>query len=62
MGYKADLVVFNFETLRDRATVLEPGLFSEGMEFVVTNGIPVVEDGKRNDALPGLVIRRTHPR
>ncbi len=57
-GYKADIVIFDYDRLRDRATVLQPERFSEGIEYVITNGVVVVENGRRNDALPGVVIRR----
>ena len=58
-GYGADLVVFDLERLRDRATVLEPDLFSEGVDYVMVNGVFTVDAGEFTDALPGEVILRT---
>ncbi len=58
-GYKADLTILDYERLRDQATVLEPDKYSEGVDYVITNGVIVVEQGRRNKALPGVVIRRT---
>lgn len=57
-GYKADLVVFDLERLRDRATVLEPDRFSEGVDYVMVNGVFTVDEGEFTDALPGEVILR----
>ena len=57
-GYKADLVVFDLERLRDRATVLEPDLYSEGVDYVMVNGAFTVDGGSFTDALPGEVILR----
>jgi len=57
-GYKADITIFNLETLRDRATAIEPQLPSEGIEFVLVNGQLTVDRGKLTGALPGKVLRR----
>ncbi len=57
-GYRADLVVFDLERLRDRATVLEPDLFSEGVDYVMVNGVFTVDAGEFTDELPGEVILR----
>ena len=57
-GYKADLVIFDLERLRDRATVLEPDLFSEGVDYVMVNGVLTVDGGEFTDELPGVVVVR----
>jgi N-acyl-D-amino-acid deacylase len=56
-GMWADVVVFDPATIRDKATFETPNQFSEGMEFVLVNGVPVIEDGKMTGALPGKVLR-----
>jgi N-acyl-D-amino-acid deacylase len=56
-GMWADIVVFDPATIRDKATFESPNQFSEGMEFVLVNGVPVIEAGKMTGALPGKVIR-----
>ena len=38
-GQRADIVVFDYESLRDRATVMEPNRHSEGVEYVLVNGL-----------------------
>lgn len=56
-GLAADIVVFNFEQLADRATFAEPDALSNGMKYVVINGAVVLDDGKFTGRLPGRVLR-----
>ncbi len=57
-GMWADVVVFDPETVRDRATFDAPNQLSQGMRFVLVNGVPVIEEGKMTNALPGKVLDR----
>jgi N-acyl-D-amino-acid deacylase len=57
-GMKADLVLFNPETVIDRSTFEEPRKLSEGIELVVVNGEAVWSGGKPTGAKPGRVLRR----
>jgi dihydroorotase/N-acyl-D-amino-acid deacylase len=56
-GMWADVVVFDPATIRDKATFENPNQFSEGMEYVLVNGVPVIAGGKMTGALPGKVLR-----
>ena len=56
-GMCADLVVFDPATIRDVATFDNPNQLSEGMEYVLVNGVPVIDQGKMTGALPGKVLR-----
>jgi N-acyl-D-amino-acid deacylase len=56
-GMWADVVVFDPETVHDVATFDDPNRLSEGMEFVLINGVLVIENGKMTGALPGKVLR-----
>jgi dihydroorotase/N-acyl-D-amino-acid deacylase len=56
-GMWADVVVFDPETVRDLATFDDPNRFSEGMEYVLVDGVPVIANGKMTGALPGKVLR-----
>lgn len=56
-GMWADVVIFDPATVRDRATFDQPNQLSEGMDYVLVNGVPVIEQGKMTGALPGKVLR-----
>jgi N-acyl-D-amino-acid deacylase len=56
-GMWADLVIFDPETIRDLATFEEPNQLSQGMQYVLVNGVPVIADGQMTGALPGKVLR-----
>jgi dihydroorotase/N-acyl-D-amino-acid deacylase len=56
-GMWADVVIFDPETVRDLATFDDPNQLSQGMEFVLVNGVPVIENGKMTGALPGKILR-----
>ncbi|HVS12676.1 MAG TPA: amidohydrolase family protein [Thermoanaerobaculia bacterium] len=55
-GMWADLVLFDFERIEDRATWEDPVAFPEGIRAVWVNGVAVVEDGRHTGARPGHVI------
>ncbi len=56
-GLWADIVVFDPGKIRDLATFENPNQLSEGMEYVLVNGVPVIDGGKMTEALPGKVLR-----
>jgi len=55
-GMWADVVVFDADTIRDVATFDNPNQLSEGMQFVLVNGVPVIANGRMTNALPGKVL------
>ncbi|HEY8470034.1 MAG TPA: D-aminoacylase [Longimicrobiales bacterium] len=57
-GAWADLVIFDPETVADRATFEDPHQYPEGIPYVIVNGVPVVDGGRFTDARPGRVLRR----
>jgi len=56
-GMWADVVIFDPATVHDLATFDNPNQLSQGMDFVLVNGVPVIENGKMTGALPGKVLR-----
>ena len=56
-GMWADVVIFDPATIRDLATFDRPNQLSEGMEYVLVNGVPVIDQGKMTGARPGKVLR-----
>ena len=57
-GMAADIVVFDLSEIRDKATFFEPHQYSEGIEYVLVNGVAVVDDGKLTAERPGRVLTR----
>ncbi|MFB3828370.1 MAG: amidohydrolase family protein [Bryobacteraceae bacterium] len=56
-GMAADLVLFDPARVQDKATYTQPHQYSEGLDFVIVNGVPVVDEGKLADVRPGKVLR-----
>jgi dihydroorotase/N-acyl-D-amino-acid deacylase len=56
-GLWADIVVFDPARIADRATFAVPNQLSDGMAYVLVNGVPVIDAGKMTGALPGRVLR-----
>ena len=58
VGSDADITIFDPETVIDRATYLEGSLTSDGIEYVLVNGIPVVYEGEIAEGVrPGKAIK-----
>ena len=57
-NYFADITIFDFDKIRDKATVLKPDLYSDGIEYVIVNGDFTVEKGELTGNLPGGVIKK----
>ena len=57
-GFKADLVVFDAETVKSPATRSRPKVFPIGISHVIVNGKVVVEEGRHTGTLAGRALRR----
>ncbi|HEY6058540.1 MAG TPA: amidohydrolase family protein, partial [Candidatus Limnocylindrales bacterium] len=56
-GAIADLVAFDPARVRSNATYEEPRQFPDGIEYVIVNGVLVVDRGAHTGALPGMALR-----
>ncbi|HEX7420122.1 MAG TPA: D-aminoacylase [Thermoanaerobaculia bacterium] len=56
-GMKADIIVFDADTIRDVATFDDPHHFGEGVSSVIVNGVAVLRDGVMTLDLPGRSLR-----
>jgi N-acyl-D-amino-acid deacylase len=52
----ADIVIFNPETVIDKATYTQPHQFPEGISYVLVNGKIVVKNGLHTGAKPGKAL------
>ncbi len=57
VGMKADLLVFDPETLQDNATFEKPLQYATGINYMLVNGVAVISEGTITGARPGTVIR-----
>ena len=57
-GFRADLVVFDPQSVKSRATFSSPQELPEGIAHVIVNGETVMHNGKSTGTLPGEVLRR----
>jgi N-acyl-D-amino-acid deacylase len=57
-GMKADLVLFNPDTVIDRSTIKDPTAAPEGIPYVIVNGQVAVDKGVATAARAGRVLRR----
>jgi N-acyl-D-amino-acid deacylase len=55
-GMFADVVVFDPETIADRATFEKPHQYSIGVKHVFVNGVQVLKDGEHTGAKPGKAL------
>jgi N-acyl-D-aspartate/D-glutamate deacylase len=57
-GADADITIFDPNRVIDKATYEQPLQYSEGIQFVLVNGVPVVKDGQLVDGVfPGQAAR-----
>jgi N-acyl-D-aspartate/D-glutamate deacylase len=58
IGSDADITVFDAGRVIDKATYDDPLEYSEGIQFVLVNGVPVVKDGRLVEGIfPGRAAR-----
>ncbi|MFI7244355.1 amidohydrolase family protein [Streptomyces qinglanensis] len=58
-GHRADLVLFDPDTVAATATFEAPRSLPAGIPHVLVAGQPVIADGRRTDVLAGRAVRRT---
>jgi N-acyl-D-amino-acid deacylase len=61
-GKKADVTVFDAARVIDRATFQNPHQYPVGIEYVLVNGVPVLEKGEHTGSLPGKILRKNQPK
>jgi N-acyl-D-amino-acid deacylase len=56
-GLLADLVIFDPDLVQDRATFTSPMEMAEGIDFMLVNGVLVIDEGRLTHATPGRILR-----
>lgn len=57
VGSFADVVVFDPDTVQDKATFADPKQYSSGFDAVLVNGRPALENGRETAVFSGRVLR-----
>ena len=57
-GNFADITVMDFNTITDHATYDDPHQYSEGIEYLLVNGVMSIEKGKATGDRGGRPLRR----
>ena len=60
-GMCADLVIFNSDTIIDKATYTDPHQFPDEIHYVIINGEIVVKDKQHTTVKSGKILRRNSP-
>jgi N-acyl-D-amino-acid deacylase len=56
-GCRADIAIFDPDTVEDHATPQDPHRYASGMVHVLVNGTQVLADGQHTGATPGRFVR-----
>lgn len=56
-GFYADIVIFDPESVEDKATYRHPHQYATGVRDVFVNGVQVLENGEHTGSMPGRVVR-----
>lgn len=59
-GYFADINIFSLDNLKINATFTDPCKYCSGLDYVIVNGVPVIENGNHTKKRAGKVLRRTN--
>ena len=57
-GMIADISIFDQATVSDRDNWANPHQYATGFYYVIVNGTPVIDDGKRTGSYPGKVLKK----
>jgi len=59
-GYYADIVAFDWSSVKANATYMEPKRLSEGVEYLLVNGQLVIENKKIKNTTSGAILNLEH--
>ena len=58
-GMAADLIVFDRNTIEDRGTYKDPHKYPDGIEYVIVNGLVILDRGEISFDKAGKVLRKS---
>ena len=60
-NFKADIVIFDPDTIKANASRQNPRELSTGVDYVIVNGSIVIDKGIHTGSLPGRSLKRRDP-
>jgi N-acyl-D-amino-acid deacylase len=57
IGKNADVVIFNYDTIQDKAEFTDPHQYPDGIPYVIVNGKVVIDNEEHTGEMPGVVTR-----
>ncbi len=60
-GYKADIAVIDMANIKTPTSISNPHAYSHGVQYLLVNGEPVLDNGQWTGKLSGLVIKLRKP-
>lgn len=57
-GMFADITIFDLEIISDKGDYVNPTQFPVGIDYVIVNGTPIIDNREFKEVAPGHVIRR----
>jgi N-acyl-D-amino-acid deacylase len=55
-GQWADVTIFDYDKIQDRSTYEQPSLYPTGIDYVLVNGVVVIDQQKHTGAKPGVAL------
>jgi len=55
-GMFADIAIFDYENIKEKATFSDPHQYGEGFSYVIVNGEIIIENDKYTGERPGMVL------
>ena len=56
VGYIADITIFDPDSVSDKATYINPHQYSDGIEFVIVNGVVTIDNGELTGVFGGMPV------
>ena len=60
-GMYADITIFDKNTIIDKATFESPHQYSEGIYYVLVNGVIAIDNGEFKNIKAGVVLKKNAP-
>jgi len=60
-GFLADIAVIDPKRIETPASISNPHQYSRGVEYLIINGVPTIDQGAWNGKLPGRILKLKRP-